>query len=544
MFFKKKEHSSCGSPVADRPVDAPVQSGGTQDFSFPPDHPLSALCALWSGTDHLDTPLCFPVLSDENCPMSEELLSREREHLQRLLTMGAIARLKEIAAAAPAVDVDEQALILLSRDEMMAWACLLPPVGQGSTLTTPQLCKRMVEQGVSHGLNWSLLRSLPARSGHHFQLFPVAWGTPPVAGRDGYIVDRYPRSENGAAEADGQEPEDCDVQNAGQSIAENQVICEIVPPTSGTRGMTATGKYLPADDGKAAAVPQGRNTRISEDGRYLLAAQGGHVVFSQGAFQVRSMLHIQAEDLQSTPNLQFSGDVHIHCDLNRDNTIRATGSVQVDGVMEGCTIEAGENIIVSNGVLGQDTAILHAQRNVYAKYLENCIVLAGEHVQADCIINSTVYSNGTVEVRTGRGSIIGGTIWAARRASAAVVGSKAERPTSIILGGDPCKEAERIRLQEELQDITHMLSHRTEWSAGQTASDLQHRQRTVRAELERLDKELDGEQSPAISYHGCKFLCDIGYPGTQVTIGHSIYTIDQEERHCTVGFSGGCAARL
>lgn len=548
MLFQKEKHSSWVDHETDRPPQASVQSGSAAEFSFPPNHPLSVLWTLWTGVNHLDTPLLFHILPAEKCPISEEMFAQEQEYLQRQLTDGAIARLKEIADTAPAANLDEQALVLLSSDEMMAWICLLPPVGDGARLTTPQLCKLILSKGVCHGLNWPLLRTLPESSQRYFELFPVACGTPPVIGQDGYIVDRYPRSISEDIEIDELGQANYYTLKLVQEIQENQIICEIVSPTSGSPGMNTTGTHLPAREGKAATIPQGRNTRLSEDGRYLLAAQDGHVVFSGRDFQVKSVLHIHESDLLSTPNIKFLGDIHVHCDLNRGNNICAMGTVQIDGVMEGCTIEAGENIIISNGVLGQDIAVLRAQKGVYAKYLENCSVYARESVHADCIINCKIYSNGTVQVRTGRGVIIGGIIRAAREVRATTVGSKAERLTSIILGGDPCEEAERAQIQEELHSIEQALSQLEispmELSAKQAASKLRLRQCVAKMNLEKLDKELEAIQAASLSCDLRRLFCDIGYPGTQVTIDHSTYTISQTEHNCTIGLSCGRARRL
>ena len=133
------------------------------------------------------------------------------------------------------------------------------------------------------------------------------------------------------------------------------------------------------------------------------------------------------------------------------------GSVQIDGVVEDCSIEAGEHIIVSSGVQGQDQAVLHAHKSVYAKYLEHCQVYARENVYADCIINCSIHCNRTVQVCTGRGAVVGGRICAAGQVSALTVGSKAERPTHIVLGGHPCEEAERAQILSELETLSRSL---------------------------------------------------------------------------------------
>lgn len=82
-----------------------------------------------------------------------------------------------------------------------------------------------------------------------------------------------------------------------QNIRENDIICEIIPPTPGKPGTTVTGKIIAATDGKPALVPQGRNTRLSDDGKYLLAARNGHVAFSGRNFQVKPVLHLYEKDI-------------------------------------------------------------------------------------------------------------------------------------------------------------------------------------------------------------------------------------------------------
>lgn len=233
--------------------------------------------------------------------------------------------------------------------------------------------------------------------------------------------------------------------NLVQDIQKGEVICEIVPPTRGTPGNTVTGRPIPAECGKPAEVPQGRNTVLSEDGRNLVATRAGHVEFSGRVFQVKPVLEIPDQITTAMGDLNFLGDIHIHGDVCSGVSIRALGSIQVDGVIEGCTVEAGEHIIVSSGVQGQERAVLRAHKSVFAKYLEHCCVYARESVQADCIINCDIYSNGSVRARTGRGIILGGTIRAATQVSAKIIGSKAERLTMVALGGPPVKSLSGVK---------------------------------------------------------------------------------------------------
>ncbi len=231
------------------------------------------------------------------------------------------------------------------------------------------------------------------------------------------------------------------------------VICDIIPPVPGVPGIAVTGDPVPPNLGAEPVIPQGRNTVVSEDGKHLPATKAGHVEFTGHNFQVNPVLQILKDVDQETGDINFLGDVHIHGDVTRGFTVRATGNIQVDGVIESCMVE-----IVSSGVQGQDCAIIRAHKSIYAKYLERCRVYALESVQADCIIDCTIYSNGTVKARTGRGVIIGGIIRSAHEVSATIVGSKVERLTSIFLGGLPCEESERTEILSDLDRISNEIS--------------------------------------------------------------------------------------
>ena len=249
--------------------------------------------------------------------------------------------------------LEEGSFVFLSSDRMVAWLFLFPPTAQGTDLTFPQLCRALSEHDVSCGIDWALLRSLPARRDRYFQLFPIACGTLPAPGRDGRVIDRCPRTQGTEVQAEELGQADYVTLKLVREIQAGDVICELVPPAPGIPGNTVTGISLPAPEGRPAQAPQGRNTRLSEDGRFLVAAQDGHVEFSGRNFQVRPVLELFPSDLCAARTIKFLGDIHVHGDLCCGTAICALGSVQVDGAVEACSIEAGCHIIVSSGVQGQ-----------------------------------------------------------------------------------------------------------------------------------------------------------------------------------------------
>lgn len=522
-----------------------VQDSAEYDIVFSPDHDLSKLWVIWTGQEVLGQSLRLSLLPEGSDQQSFQVKDPECEirRIQTLLTHMARVRVKQVLAH---VTADELAVVFPSEDEMIAWMFLFPPIGKGQQLTSSQLNQALQRRGVTYGVNWNMLCGMSESSQRNFHLFPIAVGKAPVPGRDGQILDRYPRVLEKVTDVDDLSQADYKTLNLVQEIRKGDVICEIISPRMGMAGRTVTGKTIPGPLGKAAEVPQGRNTCLSEDGKCLIAEREGHLCFSGRSFHVKPVLNVYEDSDSEEQNIKYLGDVHIHGDLRSGVNICAIGNVQIDGAMEACTVEAGENIIVSGGVQGQDQAVLHAQKSVYAKYLEHCTVYAQESVQADCIINCHVYSNGTIRVRTGRGAIVGGTVRAAREVSATTVGSKAERDTIVVLGGQPCEEAERMQMLEEIQGIEHEMT-KLERRKGDPAQEqkkakLHLKQCVAKIKLEKIDKDIKDieEQAKAGTVSDQRqLLCDTAYPGTTVAMNHNSYRVDQEEHECVIRFANG-----
>lgn len=529
--------------------NAPVQDSDpphapSTDLVIPPGHDLQTLYTLWHGSD---APLHLSLLSEEvDC---SALLgdSLPREHQRLLLLLGDAARNRlEILRASPEA-LDEAVVVFLTRNELAAWLFLFPAVGQGRELSNNQIQQMLLRSNVTAGICWKTLRQLHELPNRHFRMIPIALGKAQVPGQDGRIVDHYPRSIDADVQVEALAHQDYESLHLVQDIEENDVICDIFPAVKGIPGATVTGRTLPATDGKPVTVPQGRNTRLSEDRQHLVAACRGHVVFTGRSFQVKPVLELEEADIKPNQTIKFLGDIHIHGDLPDGVSVCAIGTVQVDGVVGPCTMEAGENIIVSSGVQGQDRAVLHAQRSVYAKYLEHCSVYAVESVQADCIISCNVYSNGTVKARTGRGTIIGGTIRAATEIAAMTVGTKAECPTVLFLGGKPCEQAERMQVLREIEETERtieVLSRSNDSADTLRLSKLRLNQCVAKMKLEKFDRDLEEYMAQSMADTNCRLICDTAYPGTMVTIHHTEFPVVQLTHPCVISASDGHMGRL
>lgn len=515
---------------------------GEVQLVFSPGNALSRLYAHWIGEEGISLSLKLRREGQLQYPLEP----REAKRLEWLLAE-AVEGCYGKNMAFPD-DEDEKALVYLSEDRMAAWLLLLPPVGRGRSLTQLTLEQQLVDQGAIHGVDTELISRLLQLPDRYFCLFLIARGIPPVAGKDGYVLDRVPRETSEPSSKLGELAKaDYNMLHLVRKIEKGEVICEIVRATKATPGVTVSGELVPGKDGEKPEIPAGRNTALSEDGRYLVAARSGHLEFSGLNFLVKPVLTIEGNVDRSTGDINFLGDVHIRGDVTSGCTVRAMGSIQIDGAIEVCTIEAGENLIVSNGVQGQDHAVIRAHKSVFAKYLEHCTVYARNSVQADCIIDCEICSNGMVRVRTGRGAIIGGVIRAAQEVTAAVIGSKAERLTRIVLGGLPCERYERRQIVQELQQSKKELERLWPWmhrpEKKKEIASLETSVRVAQLKLDRFDKEYE-TYFLAQSEERRRLYADVVYPELEIQMDDFTERITQMEYGCKIGWVNGRMRRL
>lgn len=537
-------------PKAERQPDA--SSADPFALELPPEHAVHKLYALWREQSGWQLPPRFSFAgTGEEQPLPEAAAARELARLKLSVNASANKRLKAIlppsrggpAEEAPAPDLDAAVEVFVTADAMSAWVYAYPPVGRGRELDKGMLRAALEGAKVVFGIDETLEDTIPQARERYFHLFPAAMGRPAIQGSDGRIIDLFSRKTERKIKVDEYNRVDYTAINFVQNVAEGDPICRVVPPTEGGAGCTVLGRELPTRNGVAPAIPKGRNTVLSEDGYTLLAAKTGHVEFNGRTFQVRPVLEIDGNVDYSTGSINFLGDVHIHGDVCTGFTVRAMGTVTIDGVVEACTVEAGNDLVIVKGAQGDSRAVLRSSHSIYAKYLESCCVYAVEDLHSDCLINCDVYCDGTVEINSGRGTIIGGNIRCAHEVVASVVGSRAEAPTDIFLGGMPCQAFDRevllletASLEAQLEAVERQPESPTKFTR---MGKLRMQISVNKNKLEQFQEDQDGqeeEEEPGLR----RMSCGVAYPGVTVTIGPASYRFRRETGpvHAFLNLSG------
>lgn len=454
----------------------------------------------------------------------------------------------ESAPPAP-LDVDEMGQVLVSGDGMAAWLFLLPPSGNGKRLTAEDGQALLRDAHVTTGINQRIL-SDAFTNRPYFRLCPIALGTPPTEGQDGWTEDHFLRNFVRSIGNVDSGTVDYRAQSNVQAIAKDAVICDIHFAVEGTAGLRVDGAVVPPKPIKPAVVPAGSSTALSEDGTKLTATIDGFLEFKGGLFNVKNLLNVNSDVDYSTGNIDFHGDVSIHGDVRELFSVKATGNITINGLVEAATVEAGGDVVISNGVSGNNQAVIRGT-HIRAKHLESCTVYA-ESLESDYILTSRVFCSDSILATGSRGVIIGGQVVAANHIKASCIGTQSGRATEITLGVQPKIREELLANRKELVSIRRKaaeLAKRSTYLKNRLESQGRPDARsnaTIQSEEERLvqmaeqEKTLLARQTELMDQlnklHNCRLECGTVYPGVKLTIGSASRNIETVINNCVAIF--------
>ena len=510
-----------------------------------------ALLHIWELWTQSPTPplLTLEVSKDvQDKELMRQRLERERVRLAVQLEQDAKKRLREIEKGKDreGFSLNSSCQVYLSKDRMLAWVFFFPPYGPEGQFEAGALGRALQAANVTTGIDSNAVVQL-LQEQKIFELIPIAAGTDPVEGSHGKAIELFTREVTREVVVDEDGKADYRALNYVRQIEENDHICNIIPPKEGTPGVQVDGKIVNPKPVKAAKVPKGINTTISEDGRYLLAARAGHLEFANGLFHVRPLLEIKGDVDYATGNIDFNGDIHIYGDVREGFEVRATGTVTIDGLVEAATVEAGGDLLISRGVVGDHRALLRSKGCVRVKYLENCVLYAGKTVYADCIMTSQIFSDDAINVTSGRGSVIGGAMTAAHSIRAKMVGAQSGRRTELTMGVLPYVqtelqdiEDELSKLHKELEGIERDLEYLEKVAGMDISNPRLAKIRMRRSVLTMQEKKLVARQKSLSLIHPdlskCRFEADIVYPVTALTILDRIWVAKEVRHRCRLIF--------
>jgi len=143
-------------------------------------------------------------------------------------------------------------------------------------------------------------------------------------------------------------------------------------------------------------------------------------------------------------------------------SVKAAGNIEVNGTVAKAELDAEGDIIIHQGINGKSGGMIRAGRSIWARFIENAFVEAGNMVVAsDGIINSQVDAYKRIICQGKRAHIVGGRLRASEEINAKILGSPTSGTETVCeVGFDPKSkeslenlEAQRIEAEKQLEEM-------------------------------------------------------------------------------------------
>ncbi|HUX37162.1 MAG TPA: FapA family protein [Rectinemataceae bacterium] len=345
--------------------------------------------------------------------------------------------------------------------EMKAYITITPPGPGGCDLSRDTLISVLRNNRIVYGVNEATIQELEDRPRYREAVL-VAEGSKPQNGRDADVQFNFETDKSRIhlkEAADGK----VNFRELGliQNVVAGQPLARRIAPETGKPGRTVTGKIIPARSGKDAPPPLGRNVHLGDDGLTIIADLNGQVTFISGKINVEEILTIQGDVSLKTGNVMFLGTVIIQGNVEDGYSVKASGNVEVRGNVGRAEVVAEGDVVIHQGVNAKSGGIVSAGKNLWSKFIENATVDVGENlIVSEGIINSTVVANRKIICQGKRAAIVGGKYRACEEINAKTLGSPVGGAETILeVGYDP-KSKERVdALQIQAQKMKRQLDN-------------------------------------------------------------------------------------
>ena len=343
----------------------------------------------------------------------------------------------------------------VSEGEMKAFIIVSPPGIGGCDISVETYLSFLRNNRVVFGVNEEYLQEFADKPLYKEKIL-VAEGQRAVNGQDAYIQYNFEtdQAKIKLREASNGRIDFKDL-NIIKNVVENQPLAKKMPPEQGITGRTVTGKVIPARDGRDIHLPLGKNVHVGDDESTVIADINGQVVIAGGKINVEPVYTVQGDVNLKTGNIIFLGTVIINGNVEDGFSVKAAGNIEVNGTVEKAELDAEGDVIVHQGITGKTSGIVRAGRSIWARFIENTAVEAGNMVVvSDGIINSQVSAFKRIICQGKRAHIVGGKLRASEEINAKIIGSPTSGTETICeVGVDPKSKAQLERLMTKKADM-------------------------------------------------------------------------------------------
>jgi Predicted polymerase, most proteins contain PALM domain, HD hydrolase domain and Zn-ribbon domain len=276
----------------------------------------------------------------------------------------------------------------------------------------------------------------------------IAEGKNPVAGQDAKIVMEVDIDHNLKPQQKTDGTVDYRNINTITLIKNGQVIAKKVPATKGDPGWSVTGQEIPPTPGNDVKFTGGKNTRVSDDGMYLLATKNGFIYKEGEVIHVGDVLPIAKDVDFSVGNIKYTGDVHIKGSVMPGFTVETEGNVLINGQVESARVlSRNGNVEIQKGIIGKGDTFVSAKNGIKTEFVQEAVLESEGTISVNKFCIHTEATCSIFEMKEPHSNLIGGSIRAFTHIEAYQVGNDKGVITNLSLV-DRNELANREKLKE------------------------------------------------------------------------------------------------
>ncbi len=439
-------------------------------------------------------------LDDVQLALASRNIKNYRVNEIKNITKDSTGEEVRIADWHPNPDYDSKASLEISPDQMKAYLTVTAPILTGRLLEADEILDLLKVEGVVYGIMDDKIQSVFEKELFNVPVL-VAEGKSPQQGTNAknefkFSIDhsdfKFEEDESGKV--------DYKTLDLVQNVVAGQVLAVKTPATLGIPGRTITNNRIDAKNGEDVSFEAGKNTILSENGLEIIAQIAGRAVLLAGVISVDPIYEIKGDVDLNTGNIIFLGTVVIKGSILDGFSVKAAGNIEVRGNIGKAEVESDNEIIVGQGILGKNAGLIKAGTNLYAKFIENANISAGNDVIVkEEVLHSFVDAGNRVICHGKKGWVVGGRVRAGFEISAKSLGSTAYSDTYLEAGIDPKYKEKLLRLEEEREmnetQLNKIISNIATLQRAKEAGNLSEEKEIMLTRMERAKKEFELQYS-------------------------------------------------
>lgn len=349
-------------------------------------------------------------------------------------------------------ELDGKFSLEVTDDEMKAFLTLIPPRRNGRIVEYDDIYAELEKKAIVSGIREDVINEAIENDKYN-QPILIAEGQPPEDGLDAQIDYKFRVEKEIKLAEDEKGKVNFKELDLIENVVVGQILAKKLPARKGTAGKTITGRELPAKDGKDVAIIVGKNTKLNDDKTELIAEINGQVVYTKGKVSVEPVFEVKGDVSMETGNIVFLGTVIVRGNVEDGFSVKASGNIEVKGSVGRAQLEAEGDIIIKQGLLGKDSAVIISGNDIIAKFIEHAksVESARDVIVAEGILHSFVDAGKRVICNGKRAIIAGGRIRAGEEINAKTIGSPSFTETQVEVGFDPKTRQQLLDLSEEMR---------------------------------------------------------------------------------------------